>query len=340
MRRRGAALALGLAAILGFAGRAPAADRAVLALPAVNMGFAPAYIAEHNGYWSKRGLDVKIVEITGIGSMNAVLARSADFSISSGMTIIRANIRGRKVIEIAHTYDGLIDEIVIAKKEAEAAGVTVDSPLKARAALLKGKTIALGGPNTLPHAYLRMFARKGGLDPERDFKIAAMQPQAALAALKSGRIDAMVETMPDPIEAVDGGFGTLLSSGLRGGPGDKGDFPELAPIALNGVMTTPEECQTKPTFCARMVAGIADGLTFLHDHPKESIAILHARIPGMEPEVFRKAFELLLKWIPKTPHMDDSKFANAQEVMLIGRMIRPSEKLSSFAAIYTNKYLP
>ncbi len=340
MTRTAATIALGLAAALGFATAASAADDAVLALPAVNMGFAPAYIAEHNGYWSKRGLDMKIVEITGIGSMNAVLAGSADFSISSGMTIIRANIRGRKVIEIAHTYDGLIDEIVVSTKEAKAAGVTLNSPIAKRAALLKGKTIALGGPNTLPHAYLRMFARKGGLDPERDFKIAAMQPQAALAALKAGRIDGMVETMPDPIQAVDGGYGVLISSGLRGGPGDKGDFPELQPIALNGVMTTPEECQKKPSYCERMVAGIAEGLTFLHAHPKESIEILQKRIPGMEPDVFRKSFELLLKWIPKTPRMDDAKFANAQQVMLIGRMIKPSDKLSSFASIYTNKYVP
>ncbi len=340
MKRATAAMAFGLVAGLGSAGSASAADDAVLALPAINMGFAPAYIAEHEGYWSKRGLDMKIVEITGIGSMNAVLANSADFSISSGMTIIRANIRGRKVIEIAHTYDGLIEEIVVSKKLADAAGVTANSPIEKRAALLKGLKVALGGPNTLPHAYLRMFARKGGLDPERDFQIAAMQPPAALAALRSGAIGAFAGTLPQPIQAVDGGFGMLLSSGLRGGKDGNGDFPELLPIALNGVMATPAECEKKPTYCARMVAGIADGLTFLHAHPKEAVAILQKRIPGMAPDVFQKSFDLLLKWIPKTPRMDDAKFAHAQQVMLEGHMIKPSEKLTSFEKIYTNKFVP
>ena len=167
-----------------------------------------------------------------------------------------------------------------------------------------------------------------------------MQPPAALAALRSGAIGAFAGTLPQPIQAVDGGFGMLLSSGLRGGKDGNGDFPELLPIALNGVMATPAECEKKPTYCARMVAGIADGLTSLHAYPKEAVAILQKRIPGMAPDVFQKSFDLLLKWIPKSPRMDDAKFAHAQQVMLEGHMIKPSEKLTSFEKIYTNKFVP
>jgi sulfonate transport system substrate-binding protein len=340
MTRFVALVALALIAALGPTRPAGAADKAVLALPAVNMGFAPAYIAADQGFWSKRGLEVKIVEITGIGAMNAVLAKSAEFSVSSGMTIVRANIRGRKVIEIAHMYDGLIEELVISRKQAEAAGVTLASPVEKRAALLKGKKIALGGANTLPHAYLRMFARKGGIDPERDFQIAVMQPDAALAALKGEKIDGFVQTLPQPLQAVQDGSGVLISSGLRGGEGDRGDFPNLVPMALNGIMTRPDLCEEKPTLCTAMVAGIAEGMRYMNDHQAEALAILAKRIRGMDPTVFKEAFDLLVKWMPKTPHMDEQKFARAQEVMLIGKMIKPSEKLTSFTSVYTNKYVP
>jgi ABC-type nitrate/sulfonate/bicarbonate transport system substrate-binding protein len=309
-----------------------------LALPATNMGFAPAYVAAAKGFW--QGLDVKMPVISGIGAMNAVLSKSADFSISSGLTIVRANIRGQKVVQIVNTMDGLIVELVVRKALADAAGITVDSPIEKRAAILKGKKIAVGGtPNALPHGYLRLFARKGGIDPERDVQIAVMQPDAAHAAVKSGQIDGFAETLPQPISALKDGSGTLISSGVRFGPGGKGDFPELLPMALNGAMTRPDYCEAKPNVCERFVAGIVRAMNFLHDNPKESIEILHKAIPGMDPDVFEEAFKVIIQWMPRRGESDDARFAKAQDVMVIAGMIKPEEKLASFKDIYTNKFV-
>ena len=312
----------------------------VLALPATNLGFAPAYVAAANGYWAKSGLNVKMPVIAGIGSMNAVLSKSAEFSISSGLTIVRANIRGQKVVQIVNTMDGLIVELVVRKALMDAAGVTIDSPIEKRAALIKGKKIAVGGtPNALPHGYLRLFARKGGIDPEKDVQIAIMPPDAAHAALKSGQIDGFSETLPQPITAIKDGSGALLSSGVRFGADDKGDFPELAPMALNGVMTRADYCEQKASVCERFVAGIVQAMNFLHDNPKESIEILHKAIPGMDPAVFEEAFKLTVKWMPRRGESDEGRFAKAQEVMITAGMIKPDEKLASFKDIYTNKYI-
>ena len=316
------------------------AEEVTLALPAVNLGFAPAYIAADKGFWNQQGLKVTMPVITGIGSMNAVLAKSAQFSISSGLTIIRANIRGQRVVQIAETYDGLLEELVVDAKAAKAAGVTLASPLQKRVQFIKGKKIAVASPNALPHGYLRLLARKGGLDPDRDVHVAIMQPQAAEAALKSGAIDGFVETLPQPLEAVEQGYGALLSSGIRGGPEDRGDFPELTPLALNGIMTRADYCGANAATCSKMVRGIAEAIRFIHQHPKESAELLLKRIPGMNPRVFEKAFAIWLKGLPESPKMDDQRFAHAQEIMIEGGMIKPGEKLASFGGIYTNQYVP
>ena len=337
MLKRIVAAALACAAI---AGPARADDDVTLALPATNLGFAPAYVAAANGYWSKTGLTVKMPVIAGIGAMNAVLSRSADFSISSGLTIVRANIRGQKVVQIANTYDGLIVELVISKAIADAAGINVNSPIEKRAAVLKGKKIAVGGtPNALPHGYLRLFARKGGIDPEKDVQIAIMQPDAAHAALKSGAIDGFAETLPQPLSAIADGSGALVSSGIRGGKDDRGEFPELMPMALNGVMTRSDFCDQKPTVCQRFVDGIVQGMVFLHEHPKESIEILKQAIPGMQPSVFEQAFALTIKWMPRSGRTDDQRFVHAQDIMVTAGMIKAEEKLTSFKDIYTNKFI-
>jgi hypothetical protein len=45
------------------------------------------------------------------------------------------------------------------------------------------------------------------------------------------------------------------------------------------------------------------------------------------------------KWTPKTMKMSDQGLKNAQELMIIGGMLKAEEKLASFGEIYTNKYV-
>jgi ABC-type nitrate/sulfonate/bicarbonate transport system substrate-binding protein len=336
MLKHVAAVALAVAALA----RPTTAQEVTLALPATNLGFAPAYVAAANGYWSKAGLTVKMPVISGIGAMNAVLSGSAEFCVSSGLTIVRANIRGQKVVQIVNTQEGLIEELVIAKNIADAAKITMASPMQVRAQAIKGKKIAVGGtPNALPHGYLRLFASKGGIDPERDVQIAIMQPDAAHAALRAGSIDGFVETLPQPLSAIKDGSGVLISSGIRGGPNDAGEFPDYSPLALNGVMAKPDYCDKNSATCERMVSGIVQGMAFMHDHPKESIEILKKAIPGMDPGVFDQAYALIVKGTPRNGRSDEARFAKAQEVMVVARMIKAEEKLKSFETIYTNKYI-
>src|SRR5262245_24691827 len=198
-----------------------------LALPALALVFSPIYIADSAGLWAKHGLKVKLHDITGIGSMNAVLAGSVDFTNSSGPTVIRANIRGQKVLGIGSTYDGLPFELVMRKEIMDAAGVTESSPIEKRVQAIKGKKISLTSPNTIPHGYLRYFARKGGLNPDRDFQLASMAPEAGLAALKTAATDGYVQGPPWTVIATHQNLAVRLDSSLRG------QMPEMLPFAYN-----------------------------------------------------------------------------------------------------------
>lgn len=308
-------------------------DEVTCAMPAITFAFAPAYIAQDMDFWSKQGLEVKLPVITGIGAMNAVLSRSAEFSISSMPTVIRANARGQKVMAIGGAFEGTAVEVVLRKDLAEAAGVTHGSALDKRAQALKGRTVALIAPNTIVHAYLRYFSRRGGIDPERDFKIAIMSSDASIAALKSRDIDAMAQVLPYSTIAIHNGSAALLSSGPQG------DLPELLPFQLNGIVARSDYCDQKPTICAAMVAGYSQAMRFLHDHADQAKAILRKRIPNMEDGPFEEAFTLTQRWTPTTMRIDEKGVANAQELMLIGGMLKPEEKLPSFEHIYTNKYV-
>jgi len=327
--------AVTLAVVAGLAaGPAPAQEvETSFSLPATTFSFLPVYVADDLGLWSKRGLKVKTSVIVGIGSMNAVLSKSVDFTLSSTPTIIRANIRGQKVLAIASASDQASVEIVLRKDVADAAGITGTSPLEKRARALKGKKIGLQGLNAIPHGFLRYFAKKGGIDPEKDIQLAVMQPEAELAALKSKQIDGMAEVLPYSTIAAHGGAAIVIGSAPRG------DFPELNPYANNAIAALPTTCEQRPKLCTDIVAGFAEAVAFTHDRPKEAADILRKRIPNMDEGAFDEAFAMTRKGIPRSLAIGDAGLKNAQELMVIGGMIKDEERLASFKDIYTNKFM-
>jgi ABC-type nitrate/sulfonate/bicarbonate transport system substrate-binding protein len=307
-------------------------EEASMALPALTLGFSPTYIADAMGFWTKRGLKVTLHDIVGIGSMNAVLAGSVDFTNSSGPTVIRANIRGQKVLGIGSTYDGLPFEIIVTPDVMTKAGITAGSPIEKRAASLKGLKVTVTSPNTIPHAYLRYFARKGKIDPERDIQVVSMPPEAGLAALKNGTTQGYVQGPPWPQIATHQKIGLVLDSAIRG------TLPDILPFAYNIVAAKPETCEKKPSVCQKLMDGYLDGMIYMHDHPKESLEILAKKMPGSDPEVFKESFELTEKGTPRTNKINERGMEHAQIISIEGGMIRADEKLASFKDVFTNKF--
>ncbi len=103
-----------------------AEDHALLALPAEVMQFLGIYAAADQGFWAREGLDVKTQFIAGVGSFNAVVAGSAEFSASSGVALTRAAAHGQRMLAIANMIDKPVWSIVIAKDIAAAAGIGAD----------------------------------------------------------------------------------------------------------------------------------------------------------------------------------------------------------------------
>ena len=173
----------------------------------------------------KKVLDVKQQVITGIGAANAVISGSIDFSESSGVTLTRAVARHQPLIAIANTFDRSGFWIVISKKVAEERHFDPNAPLAERAKLLKGLRMAVGAINAIPHAYLKLIAKIGGIDPEQDMVVAGMSPTDQVASLARGAIDGFSGGPPVVEQAVHDRTGVILADGTTG----KVDPPSIAP---------------------------------------------------------------------------------------------------------------
>jgi NitT/TauT family transport system substrate-binding protein len=328
-----AAIAAALVGALTLSRPAPAAaaqmEDTSVALPAQTIIFLPVYVAEDKGMWKDLGLNVTLHDITGIGSTNAMLGGSVDFAVQSGESLIRGNIRGRHMLGIALMADGEAFELDARKQSFP--GFDPSAPLAKRMAALKGKKISVDAPNTVVEALVRYFAAKAGLNAKTDMTLVYMQPTEAIAALKSGAIDAAMNNFPWNETAQRGGA-IVLASGLT-------DLPELTPAIATTTTTRSDFCDGHASICEKLVHGYVEAHKFIHEHPDQALQIAEKRMPNANLSDLQKSMPLILKTTPPVPRYQDAGFAHAQEIMVAGGMLRKDEMRTSFAGMFTNKYV-
>lgn len=311
-------------------------EKTSLALPAVAFIFATAYIAEDAGIFKAEGLEVTQQVITGIGSANAVISGSIDFSFSSGVTLTRAAARGQPVIGIADTYDRTGFWIVLSKKIAEERHFDPKAPLAERAKLLKGLRIGVGAINAIPHAYLKLIAKIGGLDPEKDIVVAGIVPPDQIGALERNAIDAISSGPPVVEQSLHDGLGVILANGSTGNPVDP---PFLQHIAANVLMTRRQLCVDHRSLCVKMGDAMVKANAFMHEHPKEAMAMLGKRLNVKDPAVLEAAYNNTLEATPSPPLLDAKALATADELNVEAGFMKEEEKLPSYDNLFTNEYV-
>ena len=319
------ALALGAAT----PGAAADMEKTSLALPTTTITFLPVYVAKDKGIWQNLGLDVSLHNITGMGATNAMLAKSVDFTVQSGPSLIRGNIRGRKMLGISLMANGVAFEIVARK--ASFPGLDPSMPVEKRVAMLKGKKVTVDSPNTVVDILLRYFSSKAHLNTKSDMTVVYMQPTEAIAGLQSGAVDAAVLNFPWTNTAQRKGA-VVLASGLH-------DVPELLPTIATTTTTRGDFCGSHASICAKMAHGYVLSHKFIHEHPDEALNIAVKRMPKANREDLQKSMKLILKTTPVPPRYNAANFEHAQQLMLFGGILRESEARKSFDGMFTNKYV-
>ena len=334
LRVSGAIAAIGFALMAAFI--APPAraenEKTTVALPALAIVFLSAYIAEDAHLYEKEGLDVKTVFITGVGAFNAVVSGSADFSNSSGLSFNRAAAHGQRMLAIANTLDRLPMEVVLRKDAAEAAKFDPKAPLATRAAALKGKIMAVDSINSIVHAYLRVIAKAGGIDPDQ-LSVTPLQPADMLGAFDRKAIDGFSNGPPWPQKVETDGSGVFIAGGIQGDP------PGINPLAFNVIVTRPQYCKDNRSICAKMGRAMVDAANFIQDHPDESLAFIKKRFSQVGDAAVTAAFNQVRAATPRMPSVSNAQLANADKLNLDAGLMKPDDKVDSYDGLFTDEFL-
>jgi ABC-type nitrate/sulfonate/bicarbonate transport system substrate-binding protein len=331
--KRGALAASAIALTVGGGPlHAQPVEEVTMAVPAIGFPFVAAYVADGRNLWEKHGLKVKTIVIAGIGSTNAVISGSVEFTQISALSLTRAAATGQRLLAIVNTTDRPITEISIRKDIADAAHFDPKAPLEKRAQILKGHSFAIGGVNTVVHAYLRIVAGLGGLDPE-SIRVAPMAGDNMLAAMQTRAIDGMSTVLPWTRKGTVEGSTVLVASGAEGDP------PHLTPLAFNVVATKPDTCEKRRSLCEKMGRAFAEAMAFIRNDAKGTLAILKKTFAAFDDAVLADAIEVVRKSTPASPAVTAEMLANAENFNVEARLMKAEVKLKSYDGLFTDAYV-
>jgi ABC-type nitrate/sulfonate/bicarbonate transport system substrate-binding protein len=301
-------------------------------IPVFGLGFMVEMYAQDTQLYQKYGINMKMMQLNGLATINAVIAGSVDFGEPSGGSVTRAAARGQPLLGIVMFTDRIPTEVVLRKDVADSLHFDPKASLAQRAALLKGRIIAVDAVNSVIDAYVGLLAKNAGFTHD-DIHVAPMEPPSMIAALKAKQIDGFAMAVPWTTMAVVDGSAVMLASGPNG------DSLGLAPFAGTLVVAQPATCEKKPQLCQAVGQTFKEAVANLHAHPDEAEAILAKRFPNTDPKVFHAAFQTELEMTPNPPIPTEKAVENADNYNVAAGLMKPEEKLSDYNKLFTDKYV-
>jgi NitT/TauT family transport system substrate-binding protein len=308
--------------------------KVVFAIPTTTLTLSSFFLAKDAGLFAKEGLAIEERVIVGVGSVNAVIAGSADFTVSSGSSFSRAIAEGQKLQGLGIVVNKPMVELVLRTDVAAAEGITPQMPLAERAKKLKGKTIAIQGVGSAVHVSQRLIAAAGGLDIENDVRITPMDPPAMIAALKSKQIDGFATSLPFTTQALVDGSAVVLASL----PMD--DLPSYNPMAYLLLMTRADLCRAQRTKCVGVGRALSAAVKMMHEREDEVRALLKKqRFAEMDQKVFDAAWKVALGAHPRSLAVSEAALQNAQRFGVDAKLEDPNKSIKDFAGHFTNEFV-
>jgi len=215
-------------------------------------GFTAGYVAEQQGFFQKRGIDMDFVQTNISGNIPAVvMSGSVEIGGPTMPSVLQANDAGLDLVVFAGgAVYPLSGDVLIARKGAGIQKVTD----------LKGKTVGVPGIGALLHIMLRRDLKANGVDPNSVKYVELGFPQAG-DALRSGQIDAYPSQAPFTARILQSGAGEAVANWLSA-------TPDGTPTVI--FATTRSWATAHKKEIGAMRDAMREAVAFMKDHRNET----------------------------------------------------------------------
>ncbi len=192
----------------------------------LGLTYLPVIIAERKGFFRDEGLEVEIAAFPG-GSkaLEALMGGSLDMVSGAYSNTLTMAAKGRRLVEFVEQIRCPGFQVLVSRRRAG----SVTSP-----AALKGMTIGVSSPGSSTNMVLNYVLSRSGVDPSDVSIIGVGTSAAAVAAMRSGQIDALINSDPVLTILEDAGDATPIVDMRAPAPSEAvfgGPYPEASVYA-------------------------------------------------------------------------------------------------------------
>lgn len=313
---------------------APAPVKIRLSQPVDALSLTSVYVARGNGYFADEGIELEVTTFSGGGpDVQALIAGDVEFNATATTFLISAYQEGTPLLGVVSILNRAIVNVVMHKDVAAAKGITSASPLRDKLAALRGLTIGVTRPGSLTYQLGTYFIQQAGYTPNNEVALLAVGAGSAmLASLEQRKVDVVMNSPPEPEEAIHQGFGMMLINNAAG------EDPGLSDFLQQVVLVRPEYARDNPDVVRRMVRALVRANRWVSEHSAEELTLLLQPYFGQMPsETLLESARAVRAAVPADGRMTERGIvANYNMMDLTGAL----KERPPWDALVTNDYLP
>ncbi|HEY3152679.1 MAG TPA: ABC transporter substrate-binding protein [Candidatus Binatia bacterium] len=233
----------------------------------VRMGLAarsttsmPFFVAKERGFFREEGLEVELIVMQAIQTIQATLGNSTQFASATGSAVSSA-VRGADIKVILAVTDRPSFDLIV-------------QPNITSVQQLRGKKIGTGGVGSLAEILARRILEVNGVRPEEVAILATGPSHVTYLSLKAKVIDAAPLQMPLTFTAQDEGFRKLVDAG------------DVYRAVQGGLATTKTMLSEQPELVTKVVRAMMRAIRLIKSDRKYGIEFIKGPWLdiGKEPE--------------------------------------------------------
>lgn len=290
-----------------------AADSLQIATSNIGSSDAPNIIAAQLGYFRDAGLSVTLFDAGGgNNAVSSVVGGSAQIGLVSIFNASKPVEKGQNLKVIAMETKGFGQTLFVRSSLLKAGGVGPSSTVKAKGAFLKGKKIAVNDIGGSSGNFARQLLADAGLTGRDATILNINNPAARLAALRAGRIDAIIGTPPEPETAVVDGYGAILLNPFK-------DLPESGHIASTIEVVRGDFLAKNRGLLIRYETAVQRARKLIADNSQAAADAYYAYIANdsrgvlLKPAIKKMTWGDILPSFAVNPVLDAQQYANSQK---------------------------
>jgi len=269
-----------LVALLGVpATPAASAERLQVAHSTLTATNAVLWVARDKGIFQGHGLDVRLIYVAGVRSLQALLANEVELVSVAGSTAIQANLAGADTVIVGGISNSVLMWLVVAPGITTAAG-------------LRNGRLAVTRFGSLSDFMARTYLRRAGLTPDRD--VALIQTGGypeSVAALQAGAIQAAM--LSPPYHKI-----AMKRLGVR----ELVDLSQTMKYQSNALVTLRRFAQTQPATVTAFLKSYVEAVRVFKQEREFTIAVLSRAMRTTDREILDDTYSFYRDYFEDIPH--------------------------------------